>query len=337
MNRQHCGQIESIVDIPSYENGPQRVFTLSAFAFRREGGANRNMIHNVSFLRDCRLPGSWMSILLLISLAGCNLQTDELPHMIHVPSIALETSQHEGTQSARIEDVWVYTETDVYGAFPLPADIPWPMTKGPATLRFLPGIRANGVSATRQPYPFFETLEWDLVPEPGGRDTVIWTTTYNDFAQVSVVEDFELANRFSESITSTSEIHRVTEPEWVFEGEASGRAELTPTEALLVAATNEQQLELNSEGPVWLEMDFSCNQVFAIGLEAHNLVEVTRTPILVLNPTGTEWKKIYLDLGPVVRSSTSAAWFEISLDANYDGSVDTAWLALDNLKIVQYE
>jgi hypothetical protein len=298
---------------------------------------NRIMIQNVSISRNRRMRWSWMAILLLMSWAGCDFQSDELPHMIHVPAIGLETSQQEGTESARIEEVWVYTETDVYGAFPLPADIPWPMTNGPATLRFLPGIRANGVSATRQPYPFFESLNWDLVPEPGGRDTVMWTTAYNDFAQVFVVEDFELANRFSESNTSTAEILRVTEPEWVFEGEASGRAELTPTEALLVAATNEQQLELNADGPVWLEMDFSCNQGFAIGLEAHNLVEVTRTPILVLNPTEGEWKKIYLDLGPVVRSSTSAAWFEISLDANYDGSVDTAWLALDNLKIVQYE
>lgn len=274
---------------------------------------------------------------MLLLAAGCEWRSAAPPHMVHVPEISLATSAMEGTASARIEEVWVYTETDVYGAFPLPADIPWPVENGPATLRFLPGIRANAVSATRQPYPFYETLEWTIVPEPAGRDTVTWTTAYNSFAAVSVVEDFELANRFAESVTSTAEVVRTTDPAWVFEGDASGFVRLTPSEALLVAATNEQQLNLNPDGPVWLEMNFRCNQVFAVGLEAHNLVEVTRTPILVLNPTDGEWKKIYLDLGPVVRSATTAAWFELALDANYDGSVDTAQIAIDNLKIVQYE
>lgn len=279
----------------------------------------------------------WTPVCLVVVLGGCDWREAEPPHMIHVPAIGLETTPLEGTDSQRIEEVWVYTETDVHGAFPLPADIPWPVESGPATLRFLPGIRANAVSATRQPYPFYETMEWVVTPVAGGRDTLDFTTRYNDFAKVQVVEDFELANRFAEASTSTAEIVRTTNASDVFEGDASGLVVLTPTEALLVAATNEQQLELNSDGPVWLEMDFRCNQVFAIGLEAHNLIEVTRTPILVLNPTDGAWKKIYLDLGPVVRSATTAAWFEISLDANYDGSVDTARIAIDNLKIVQYE
>lgn len=257
--------------------------------------------------------------------------------MIHVPAITLETTPAEGTNSQRIEDVWVYTETDVHGAFPLPADIPWPVSAGPATLRFLPGIRANAVSATRQPYPFYETLELDIFPEAGGADTLTFETSYNDFAQVLVVEDFELANRFTESATSTAQVVRTTDPDWVFEGEAAGYVEMTSSSALLVAATNEQQLDLNPDGPCWLELDFKCNQAFAIGLESHNLVQSERTPILVLNPTDGEWKKIYLDLGPVVRSATLASWFEVSLDATFDGSIDTARIAIDNLKIVQYE
>lgn len=257
--------------------------------------------------------------------------------MIHVPAIALETTPAEGTNSQRIEDVWVYTETDVHGAFPLPADIPWPVSAGPATLRFLPGIRANAVSATRQPYPFYSTLELDIFPEAGGADTLSFVTSYNDFAQVMVVEDFELANRFTESATSTAQVVRTTDPDWVYEGEAAGLIEMTASTALLVAATNEQQLDLNPDGPCWLELDFKCNQAFAIGLESHNLVQSERTPILVLNPTDGDWKKIYLDLGPVVRSATLASWFEVSLDATFDGSVDTARIAIDNLKIVQYE
>ena len=61
------------------------------------------------------------------------------------------TEEDQGTNSHRIEEVWVYTETDVLGAFPLPADITLsPEQLGSeATITLLAGIRANAVSASR--------------------------------------------------------------------------------------------------------------------------------------------------------------------------------------------
>jgi len=153
--------------------------------------------------------------------------------------------------------------------------------------------------------------------------------------EVLFVEDFENANRFTESSTSTAEILRTTTPEWVFEGEGSGRAWLSAQEATVWAQTNEQQYHLNPTGSCWLEFDYACTQAFAIGLNPQNLVQDNPTPILVLNSSEGEWKKIYLDLGPVVRSETLAAWFEVTLEAAWDGSADSTYFAVDNLKIVQ--
>tara|TARA_B110000285_G_scaffold231063_1_gene298851 strand:- start:2892 stop:3653 length:762 start_codon:yes stop_codon:yes gene_type:complete len=248
------------------------------------------------------------------------------------------TEGDEGSDSHRIEEVWVYTETDVLGAFPLPADIPLsPEQLGStATLTLLGGIRANAVSATRQPYPFYEALPTTMTLEYGGRDTLNLTVGYTDQTQVILAEDFESANRFEVGSTSTAEVVRTEDPEWIFEGEGSGLIELSSEQQVLIASTNEQQYDLSSSGPVWLEMNYSCTQAFAVGLAAANASNSSRIPILVLNPTDGDWKKIYLDLSPVIRTTPDATHYELILEAFYDNSQEVTHIALDNFKLLRY-
>lgn len=250
----------------------------------------------------------------------------------------LITDEEEGSDSHRIEEVWVYTETDVLGAFPLPADIPLsPEQLGPAAnLQLLAGIRANAISATRQPYPFYEAIPTSLPVKYGGRDTLSLVLGYTDQTQVILAENFESANRFKMSNTSTAEIIRTEDPDWVFEGSGSGFAELSSDQQVLIASTNEQQYDLSSSGPVWLEMNYRCSQPFAVGLAAANSFNSSRIPILVLNPTEDIWKKIYLDLGPVIRSTPDATNYEIILEAFYDNSQAVTNIAFDNFKLLRY-
>lgn len=272
--------------------------------------------------------------------AGCGkLRDAEVPHRIHVPEWAVVLEDGEGSASARVEEVWVYTPTDVLGAFPLPADIPVLAgeTGEVVELTFSAGIRANGIAATRKPYPPYAAVPVELALTEGGFDTLSFEAGYADGFEVLFVEDFETANRFAESVTSTAEVVRTTADGQVFEGVGSGRAELSASAATVWAQTNEQQYPLNPNGPCWLEFDYACTQSFAIGLNPQNLIQDNPTPILVLNSSDGAWKKIYLDLGPVVRSETSAAWFEVTLEAVWDGSAETTWFAVDNLKIVQAE
>ena len=147
-----------------------------------------------------------------------------VPHMIVVPSFNFSTSLDEGTDSHGIEEVWVYTETDVLGVFPLPAEIPvvYDDEQELVDLRVLAGIRANGIAATRKPYSFYNIMELDMQYEPGKTDTVEFTSTYTDNANIILAENFESANRFQTEPGSTAEVIRTTADEWVFEGDASG-------------------------------------------------------------------------------------------------------------------
>ena len=272
--------------------------------------------------------------------SGCGkLREAEVPHRIHVPRMDVALEAGEGSESARIEEVWVYTPTDVLGAFPLPADIPvLPQHEGGSVeLTFSAGIRANGIAASRKPYPPYEVVRQVVNLEPGGADTLSFELGYADGFEVLFVEDFETANRFAESSTSTAEVVRTTQPDEVFEGSGSGRAELSAGAARVWAQTNEQQYHLNPTGSCWLEFDYACSQPFAVGLNPQNLIQENPTTILVLNNSEGIWKKIYLDLGPLVRSATTAAWFEVTLEGAWDGSADTTFFAIDNLKIVQAE
>lgn len=74
-----------------------------------------------------------------------------------------------------------------------------------------------------------------------------------------------------------------------------------------------------------------------MGLEAIGGVNPQRTPIIVLNPTEGEWKKLYLDLGPMVWSTPDAYGYEITLDAVLDVNETSGYVVVDNFKIIHYE
>jgi hypothetical protein len=271
-------------------------------------------------------------------LSGCIDSWEGPPHFLHVEEVVFFTEADQGEATSRIEEVWVYSETDVLGAFPLPADIPLsPDDLGPSTtLTLSAGIRANAISASRKPYPFYEAIEVPVSPTYGGRDTLAMTIGYNALTEVVIAEDFESANRFEPAVTSTADIVRTQASDWVLDGAGSGLIVLDASRQTLVSSTNEQQFNLRSNGPVWLELDYACTQPFWVGLYVKDAVNAQRIPILVLNSTDGERNKIYLDLDPVVRTTPDATHYEITLDAYFDGSADSTVVVVDNFKLLRY-
>ena len=271
-------------------------------------------------------------------LSGCIEPWEGPPHFLHVESIAFVPEANEGEPTSRIEEVWVYSETDVLGAFPLPADIPLsPAELGEnTTLTLSAGIRANAISSTRQPYPFYDAVDLPIALQYGGRDTLAMEVGYTEWTEVVIAEDFETANRFEPAITSTAEIVRTQSEQLVLDGTSSGLIVLDADHQTLISSTNEQQYNLRSNGPVWLELDYACTQPFSVGLYVKDAVNAQRIPILVLNSTEGERNKIYLDLDPVVRTTPDATHYEITLDAYYDGSADSTTVVVDNFKLLRY-
>ena len=282
----------------------------------------------------------YLSIFLAVLTAGCGVWDDSpgVPHVIVVPEFELTTTMDEGTDSHAVEEVWVYTPTDVLGVFPLPATIPVIYDDETVSLGLTisAGIKANGIAATRRVYTFYDAIEVDYPYVPGATDTVEFHSNYIDAANIILAEDFESSNRFQASSLSVAEVVRTTDPQWVYEGEASGLILLTDSLNHIASTTQEQLYNLPSNGPKWLEFNYRCDNSFAVGMQVIGGMNEQRTPIIVLNPTHEEWKKMYLDLEPFVASAPYAFGFELTLDAILDAGKESGFVVVDNFKIVHY-
>ena len=135
------------------------------------------------------------SFALTAMFAGCGLWSDKPgdPYEVIISSFDLVTTADQGTSSNNINEVWVYTETDVLGVFPLPASIPYITDPNVdvSNLVIQAGIRVNGISATRKPYPFYKAMELEVENIPGGTKTVEFNSNYIESAQI-ILADLEL-------------------------------------------------------------------------------------------------------------------------------------------------
>ena len=284
--------------------------------------------------------------LLVLSWVGCRPEDWDLgaPEVLRVSEYDLLTTPAQGTAEHKVEEVWVYSATDVVGVYPLPATVALPAGE-PQTLTLVPGIRANGVAATRRTYPFYEVNRVDIDGDPGTELDDAFGGGYvsTDALETKVIlaEDFESANRFLESSNSNVEVQRTLDAANVFEGNASGYIRMDSAHTQLNAATHEQFYDLPRDRPVYLEFHYKCDVGFVVGLEVFGGSQAGRLPILVLNPTcdaaGCEWNKIYLDLYPALSSMPDAGSFEIGLNASIpaDGTEGNIWI--DNFKFVHFD
>ena len=267
------------------------------------------------------------------------------PELIHISEYNLTTTPEQGTAEHRVEEVWLYSTTDVLGVYPLPATVALP-SGNPEALTLVPGIRANGVSATRRTYPFYEVTRIETDGDPSTELDVAFGGGYVNTdalsTKVILAEDFESANRFLESANSNVEVVRITEPSEVFEGGASGYIRMDSAHTQLNAITHEQFYDLPRDRPVYLEFHYKCDISFVVGLEVFGGSQAGRLPILVLNPTCEEdgscaWNKIYLDLYPALSAMPDAGSFEIGLSSTIpaDGTEGNIWL--DNFKFVHFD
>lgn len=267
------------------------------------------------------------------------------PELIHVSEYELTVTPQQGTAQHRVEEVWVYSATDVLGVYPLPATVALP-SGNPETLTLVPGIRANGIAATRRVYPFYEVNTVALDGDPATSIEHNFGGGYvdNESRQTVVLlaEDFESANRFVPGPSSNAEVIRITDEMEVFEGAGCGYIRLDSTQNQLSVSTNEQVYTPPRDRPVYLEFHYKCDVAFYVGLEVMGGSQAGRLPILGLNPTcdsegNCVWNKIYLDLYPALSSMPDAQSFEIALNSTIplDGSEGNIWV--DNFKFVHFD
>jgi len=287
-------------------------------------------------------------ILLTVVFSSCQKAQfkAEIPSYIHIESIDLETDSFEGSDSQNLTDAWVTMDGNFLGAFELPCTIPI-LSDGAHEFRVSSGIKANGISATRIIYPFFEIC--DLFIKDGDTyqastsnivnlhkdSTVVLkaTTSYKENIAFLFVEDFEDAGAVIESTeNSDTSLVKTNIDSLAFEG-YSGEIHLDNTNDFFEIMSAEFVPLNGLYNTTMLEMDYRCNHSFKLGVAVKSaetgLIDLYES--IQINPS-EDWNKIYVHTTYQVNLGNSNDEFGIFIGTVKSTSSETASFYFDNIK-----
>ncbi len=283
------------------------------------------------FMRN--LSGSLL--LLFLSIAGlyCN-KPEPIPSYLYIKSFVMNVKSDgtEGSAASKITDAWVYVDENLVGVFETPAKIPL-LYWGNHKIRIKAGIKSNGQSASRAPYPFYRDFEITLDLSAGEVTEIEPQTSYASFSRFVWLENFETLD-FSLEKSGKGQI-TPAKSMLSFEGNFSAYAELTAgTNAFECASRLSFNLP-KSGTQVWLEVNFKTDFPIIVGLYAGTGLDMLQTGLVTLAPT-VGWNKIYIDLTEGVSSATNLQNFKVFFGCvrNAEESQLTHHFYVDNIKLV---
>ena len=278
--------------------------------------------------------------LLILFFYGCSKEKLKAPDAyffrVNTVDVAVTTPSIQGTTSNKITDLWLYVNGNYRGAYPVGSLLPI-ACYGPAKIQIFPGIKNNGISATRQPYEFLAPVVIDTTLNDGNYVTRNLIFNYKNSAVFHWNEDFEgfgtitgISMRRSPYSGADTGFSVLNGNPNVFEGAKcilmSG----------MTGATDVAQIESNAQftlplsgAPVYLEINYKCNQPFEVGVYGN----VEYKPVNIINTSYT-WNKIYIQLTAAVSTVPLYAQYGIYLRAIHE--TDNPEIYIDNLKVISY-
>jgi len=287
-----------------------------------------------------------VTFLLMITSCEKFEGSQTIPAYIQVNSFQLVANPEVelGALTENFTDVWVYVDDQLIGAYELPSFHIPVLFEGKHKLTLYPGIEYNGISGTRGPYLFVEPAEYsgfnlivdfiDSIPPP--------QVKYYSSTKLPWYEDFETGNIQLVSTTNsdTSLQFYPFDPIHPMYGNAAGAGYLVGSNTVLELTSEDPDIPEGFEmpansAPVVVEIDYNTNNSFIVGMIIIEVgIQITQHPVVVVNPTGGEWNKIYVNLTPTVNDNYNADYFKIFIRMDKSSSVEEATLLLDNVKLI---
>ena len=225
----------------------------------------------------------------LVTLSSCEKfsGSQTIPAYLSVDSVYLITNTAQGSNSQHITDAWVTVDNDFLGTFELPAKFPVLKT-GKHTVKIYPGIKKNGIAATRISYQYYAPVErilnfaMDSVTKMG---TV--KTTYLSTTKFTWLEDFEneqVPFTLDTTTGSTAGIVRTAAgSRYTFEGMHSGMVVLDSAHDYFECISH-AEFPIPSAA-VFLEMNFKLSSSLTVGVFTYGTSTLYQTPVITLSPT----------------------------------------------------
>lgn len=269
----------------------------------------------------------------LLFLSSCDLINPEekTPSFLRIEDVKLTTNAYlQGPNNDMITDAWVTVNGDFIGLFEMPFEIPV-LQSGDVSIYVKPGIKNNGIAASRIYYPFYTIYHVDTVLEEMQTLVLTPTVKYYDEAVFSWIETFE-----DPGITiDTTSISNINLKIISDHGSRVGYIELNDSADFYDAETINSYEFPSDLYATFIEMDYQCNQAFEVGIYITVSSSIIIQPLIYLYPS-EEWNKIYIDATYYAQTTTDAEDFKIYFSASKDTSIEQGYVKLDNIKLVHF-
>lgn len=295
----------------------------------------RIYVNGFYYLKEDILRRIIVVVMCTLVLFSCEIINPEekIPSYIYIDEFKLNTLSGQGGNTHKITDAWVYIDGNFHGVYELPATFPV-LASGVHDIRLAAGIKMNGISSSREIYPFYTRYDIQRTLTEAKIDTFLPEVSYLSELSFSNLwlEEFEDAGMLMDT-TSNSMVDIVQ----VFDttqGSKVGYVELSST--LYRFECYSEQIVLPTNGSrVYIEMEYKCNQEFYTGLYANILnSSMELVPVMAINSSSGQWNKIYIDLSQILVNYTNAKNFILYFSSEKSDDVTTGSISFDNIKII---
>jgi hypothetical protein len=270
---------------------------------------------------------------------GCNRSDDDaLPAFIVADSFTFTTQNIQGSNSDGISELWCYADGNVLGVVDTPVSLPL-LKAGSQTITIFPGIKNNGMGTSRIRYPFYTSYDTTLNVVPGETYRLNPRFYYLSSALIDASRNFEAGNSFAAASSNDGVMELLNDPLLAASGVRCVRMSLPATSTLL-SYLDENNIALSAGNVAFMEMDYSCNNTFVVGVYVVQDGSSTKFPVLYLTPTQStgvelpQWNKIYMDLGMIASQYPSADGFRLYVECTRDEATVPV-IFIDDIKIVK--
>lgn len=275
---------------------------------------------------------------------SCDKEDEQIPSYLHITKFTFTSNTtNQGLNTSDIIGAKVFVNGQEIGNFELPVTIPV-LASGKSIVEIFPNVKENG-SISNQKYfkPYAAHVDTVLLT-PKFIDTIRPKSTYRSTAKFDWLEDFEdgayaleksgLSNSNDSLVVIPSNTVGVDLP---YSGSNYvGFINIQNDTDVIFERRTLQSFTLPNLGTdVYIEMDIKTNTVFQVGIYTDDNVNVIQAPVLVVNPTNGNWKKIYVNLKSETGDLSSGTLVKLFFGTYKDnGDTVDKYIYLDNLKLV---
>ena len=272
-------------------------------------------------------------IFILCVFVACKKDEVAIPTYFQINEIGFNDNINSETSTSKISDVWFYVNDQKQGIYEMPCTFPV-IGDGTNNIKIFSGIKVNGISASRDIYPFYESYDTTLNFISDSILSLVPTTKYKQNLNF-YSEDFDgLGNNFDISINSDTNFISPFPTDSVY-GKISNVGKVILQHPFLnFEATTFEIDDFPSAGsPVYIELDYKNNSTFIIGAYVNFSQAVIKKSIIAINPS-EDWNKIYVNLTPTINESIGAQSLKVFISMLRPESMNSAELSIDNFKII---